>query len=872
MSNPIKKKKKKGQALSRDAAIQRLKTWHTSGESPLTQLHEIFEEQTNTDRFVGDTMFWKYFEDIDVQHVYRHTSVEFKNLKIMFFETLFYFFLLIMLTSYVYELQTRTVYEARQEQLNYWGGCGTDGVCKLDKVRDMGTFWSWMSKEMVPLAFGQSDGFKRQYERVANITSTYPFNNFPIEWSPRFIGDTMTNLLLGTIRIRQLRVHNNQGCEVSSLFRHIFPDCFGAFDKRWQSTRFYAKRYTPTYTMPCYRFRSSAETKQVEIEGHMSNYPGDGFMFDLPLNITESQIMLTDLQNWHWLDRATRMIVVEISVLNTNVNVIVNNQIIFEFGPTGAVRSKHDAFAGRVLLFTIATNEGGELSVMIYQIVVCMLFIGWTVFCFWLMKKTGFKYLAYGWNLVDLLILTLYYINFVLRIQTYIATATDNAFQPDVVGHPEIFMPFSKNMSSLIIANRVLCFLVMICWIKLFKYLCLCGYFRLLVRVLERCAQELVIFSLLLLVIFFGFAIAFFIGMGDSNETFSTVSNSFLVLFFMLLGGFEIDSNWFGPGESTIKPIIFLCYIILVYFILFNVFMAIVLDAYTMVWIMHGAAEAQRESKRNPMLAFLYAWYHYKWYGIALVKDLDDETVRPEENSIQLSLLPGIVSKKWIEKKKKMQRIIEENLGGFDLDEGEDKSAAQKMTQKIGKAARRLSALAIPQSSIELTAKTPQTRADQLYDIDPNAAQEEISRLQLQRLMDEDETMCLLLGTRRAIDVIRKFKFGDEGSDAVTKLQETVYHKLDTLEKAGLDMNSREVPAVRELSDQMNEAFNEVQNQWRQELTSLLEAASVLSEGLIELTQGMERVQLYHSEIRDKLDTSEGSSESMTTSSSSSKS
>jgi len=309
---------------------------------------------------------------------------------------------------------------------------------------------------------------------------------------------------------------------------------------------------------------------------------------------------------------------------------------------------------------------------------------------------------------------------------------------------------------------------------------------------------------------------------------------------------------------------------------LFNVFMAIVLDAYTMVWIMHGAAEAQREQKRNPMLAFLYAWYHQKWYGIALVKDLDDEAVRPEENSIMLTLLPGIVSKKWIEKKRKMQRIIEQNLGGIGLDESEQEPVG--ITQRLNKVARRLSASFIPGSSMELAnGSKPAKRADQLYDIDREItqlqpAQREITRLQLQRLMDEDETMCLLLGTRRAIDVIRKFKFGDEGSDAVTKLQETVYHKLDTLEKAGLDMNSREVPAVRELSDQMNEAFNEVQNQWRQELTSLLEAASVLSEGLIELTQGMERVQLYHSEIRDKLDTDEGSSESMTVTSSSSRS
>jgi len=388
----------------------------------------------------------------------------------------------------------------------------------------------------------------------------------------------------------------------------------------------------------------------------------------------------------------------------------------------------------------------------------------------------------------------------------------------------------------------------------------------LLVRVLERCAQELVIFSLLLLVIFFGFAIAFFIGMGDGNETFSTVSNSFLVLFFMLLGGFEIDPNWFGPGESQLKPIIFLAYIILVYFILFNVFMAIVLDAYTMVWIVHGASEAGREQKRNPMIAFLYAYYHQKAYGIALVKDLDDEAVQPEENSIMLRLLPGIVAKKWIEKKKKMQRIIAENLGGIDPNT-EDSGFSQKLKVSV----RRLSASFIPGSSMELNSgpKGSHKRGDQLYDIDASAAQEEISRLQLQRLMDEDETLCLLLGTRRAIDVIRKFKFGEEGNDAVTKLQETVYHKLDTLEKAGLDMNYREVPAVRELSDQMNEAFNEVQNQWRQELTTVLEAASVLSEGLIELTQGMERVQLYHSEIRDKLDTSEGSSDSMTVTSSS---
>merc|ERR1719217_949265 len=111
-----------------------------------------------------------------------------------------------------------------------------------------------------------------------------------------------------------------------------------------------------------------------------------------------------------------------------------------------------------------------------------------------------------------------------------------------------------------------------------------------------------------------------------------------------------------------------------------------------MVWIIHGAAESQKEQKRNPMLAFLYAWYHQKWYGIALVKDIDDEAVRPEENSIQLSLLPGIVAKKWVEKKRKMQQIIAENCI-MDLDQVDTKVGS---VDRIKSAARRFSASLIP--------------------------------------------------------------------------------------------------------------------------------------------------------------------------------
>merc|ERR1719456_988811 len=313
-----------------------------------------------------------------------------------------------------------------------------------------------------------------------------------------------------------------------------------------------------------------------------------------------------------------------------------------------------------------AVEEGQELSVFLYELMVIILFVLYTGFILWLAYKTGLKFPLYGWNLVDLIILSLFYATMFYRAQVQTNVSTEPNLQPDTVGHPELFMPFSKVMGSLESSFEVLSFLALLCWVKVFKYLCLCGWFRLLVRVIERCAQELVVFSLLLLVIFFGFAVAFFVGFGDSSEVFSTLDGSFLVLFFMLLGGFEVDNAWFGPGESSLRPILFLAYLVLVYFILFNVFMAIVLDAYTLVNILHAPMKGEGgdeppEERKNPMLVFLYAYYH-QLKGISLIRD-ENENLTFEEQQIELGLLPGIVARKWIEKKRKMQRIVDEARG-----------------------------------------------------------------------------------------------------------------------------------------------------------------------------------------------------------------
>jgi hypothetical protein len=126
-----------------------------------------------------------------------------------------------------------------------------------------------------------------------------------------------------------------------------------------------------------------------------------------------------------------------------------------------------------------------------------------------------------------------------------------------------------------------------------------------------------------------------------------------------------------------------------------------------------------------------------------------------------------------------------------------------------------------------------------------------ISRLQLQRLLDDDPALREVLGATRAVDVIRRFR-ADRGPDPyqeITRLQESVILKLDSLEKVGLNLEFAEVDTLKMVSNGLNDALTEVQNQWRTELTTLLESCSTISNHLIDLTQKLAQCTDKHNEI-----------------------
>lgn len=247
----------------------------------------------------------------------------------------------------------------------------------------------------------------------------------------------------------------------------------------------------------------------------------------------------------------------------------------------------------------------------------------------------------------------------------------------------------------------------------------------------------------------------------------------------------------------------------------------------------------------------LFIWTYYNaWRGRSLVREQIEENLTADDLTIRLDLLPGIVRRKWVEKKRKMQQVANENFAGMEL-----------FTESAEKEKRADSEWTLPSTKADVlenmgkaTVATPAI----LYNVPSTVLEQEISLQQLQRLMDEDRTMPILLGSKKAANVIRRFKRPQDNAvdgevvTAVKTLQGAVFGKIDQLEKPPplrFDSEDRggvpeipEVPEISQITEEMSSAITDVRNQFRHQLTSIIEATAELFEHLVELTQGLDAV------------------------------
>merc|ERR1719498_519749 len=296
-------------------------------------MDRLLDDERDTNLHFGDVRFWQHIEYMDTNQIYRTKSLEYRTMKLMFCEAIFYMAFLAVLTFLIIEIRSRDVFDMQRSQFEYWAGCenrppASDTVyvtkgCDFFDIKDVSDISPWIRNNFIPKSFTD----RELYPTIVDSTSIFRLHEGTTAWQPRYIGDTRTTVLVGQIRLRQLRVQRlkAEDCpfleelkapdytpatgdinDDKYLSGNVQEDCFPGYTESLQSKLSWAPTWTPEHLRHHYIWYRSNYTQQTPMVGQHGVYPGDGFFFDIPYNMSGAQMRLKELEAWAWIDHRTR--------------------------------------------------------------------------------------------------------------------------------------------------------------------------------------------------------------------------------------------------------------------------------------------------------------------------------------------------------------------------------------------------------------------------------------------------------------------------------------------------------------------------------------------------------------------------------------
>ncbi|KAF7255372.1 hypothetical protein EG68_08195 [Paragonimus skrjabini miyazakii] len=385
----------------------------------------------------------------------------------------------------------------------------------------------------------------------------------------------LDNKLLGVPRLRQIRV-DPSGCNVPEQMTGIVSKCYPAYSPSTESTKSFTPKggVTPVYTMNAWKHQTAAEVGSTFVDAQIGLYEGSGFVQDLSRSRNHSLAIVEELIQGRWLDEASRVLFLDFTIYNANINMFVIVKIIFEMPYTGGVFVSNDLQPAKLVRYLTAKDH----FVMACEIM-CLIFVLYYIIEEILeIKQQGFRYFAGIWNLLDIVvvILTLTCAGFTIYT-TVTATSVMNKLLEDISIYPH-FDRLSYWYGHFIRAIALCVFLVVI---KIFKYINFDQSLGQLTKTLSVAAFDLIGFMVMFCIIFFAFGQFGYLAFGAGTDGFRSFTQACYTLFRMMVG--DIDFAALQRAHFILGPLFFVLFIFFAVFVLLNMFLAIVNDAYASV-------------------------------------------------------------------------------------------------------------------------------------------------------------------------------------------------------------------------------------------------------------------------------------------------
>ncbi|MGH0135307.1 UNVERIFIED_CONTAM: hypothetical protein FKN15_059034 [Acipenser sinensis] len=156
-----------------------------------------------------------------------------------------------------------------------------------------------------------------------------------------------------------------------------------------------------------------------------------------------------------------------------------------------------------------------------------------------------------------------------------------NALLGKLLKQPDIYADFEFLSFWQMQYNNLNALNLFFTWIKIFKYISFNKTMAQLSSTLARCAMDILGFAIMFFIVFFAYAQLGYLLFGTEVESFSTFVKCIFTQFRIILGDFDYDT--INKANRILGPLYFVTYVFFVFFVLLNMFLAIINDTYSEV-------------------------------------------------------------------------------------------------------------------------------------------------------------------------------------------------------------------------------------------------------------------------------------------------
>ncbi|XP_071479306.1 polycystin-2-like [Diadema antillarum] len=376
------------------------------------------------------------------------------------------------------------------------------------------------------------------------------------------------NKLLGVPRLRQLKV-TNDSCTVHSDFESTIRTCYAAYSESVEDM-------APFGLMNGSAWVYSTED-DLDGSGHsglITSYGGGGYYADLKKTKDESRAIVESLKENLWLDRGTRAVFTDFTVYNANINLFCIIRLVVEYPPTGGAIPSFQFRTVKLLRYVTAF----DYFILCCEGIFCLYILYYMVEEILEIKRHRWSYFKSTWNCLDIIIILISIV--CVAFSCYRTLTVGNLIQ-DLLDQPNIYPDFEILGYWQDLFNNIIAVNVFLAWIKTFKYISFNKTMTQLSSTLSRCAKDVGGFTVMFLIIFLAYAQLGYLIFGTQIKDFSDIGSCIYTLLRIVLGDFNFHE--LEAAHRVMGPLFFLTYVFVVFFVLLNMFLAIINDTYSEV-------------------------------------------------------------------------------------------------------------------------------------------------------------------------------------------------------------------------------------------------------------------------------------------------